>query len=194
MADNQFAEALKAYAEAAKSDPKSPLPHRRLARALAGRAASDPKHYAESLAEVDQARKLTPASDTETYLEDYVALMRLMEVRLRDMVTELQGNYTAKVQSKQTGNQLIRAAQDMKERAQVAADYLDKLPPAVGQDATHARFQQSAALLLQTLSLLREWLTTGDTQTENALKSAQADVLRELSTASKRLDATRPKP
>jgi hypothetical protein len=116
-----------------------------------------------------------------------------MEARLRDMVAEIQGNYQAKIQAKQTDNQLLRTAQDLKERAEAAADYLDKLPPAIGQEATHARYQQGGALLVQAVSLFREWLMSGETRTEEALKGAQTDTLRELATARKRLDAIRPK-
>jgi tetratricopeptide (TPR) repeat protein len=193
MADNQFAEALKVYETAAQTDSKSPLPHRRLARAAAGRAGSDIKEYATSLKEVEQARKLTPAADTETYLEDYVALIRLMEARMRDFINEIQANYQAKIQGKQTNDQLIRAAQDLKERASALADYLDKLPPALGQDATHARYQQGGAITLLAVSLLQEWLMSGETRVEESLKGAQADALRELTTARKRLDAVRQK-
>jgi tetratricopeptide (TPR) repeat protein len=193
MADNQFAEAMTVYATAAKTDPKSPLPHRRLARALAGRAASDVKQYEASLTAAEQARKLTPAADTETYLEDYLALMRLMEGRLRDFLTELQATYQAKIQAKQTNEELFRTSQDLKERVEKAVDYLEKLPPAVGQDATHARYQQGGALVLQAVSLLREWLMSGETRVEESLRSAQTDALRELATARKRLDSVRPK-
>ncbi|MCS6776365.1 MAG: hypothetical protein RMJ43_05475 [Chloroherpetonaceae bacterium] len=194
MNDNQFAEALKAYEQATKSDPASPLPYRRLARALAGRAAADPRFYAQSLAALEQARQRTPSADTETYREDYLALMRLMGNRLRDMVAEIQANYTARTQNKQSLEQTRRSTQDLKERAQAAADFLDRLPPAVGQEATHARYQQSAALLLQATTLLREWLDTGETRTEEALKAAQIDVLREIANATKRLDSAQKKP
>lgn len=193
MNDNQFAEALKVYEQATKSDPASPLPYRRLARALAGRAAADPRYYAQSLAALEQARQRTPSADTETYREDYFALLRLMGNRLRDMVAEIQANHMARIQNKQPLEQTRRSAQDLKERAQATADFLDRLPPAVGQEALHARYQQSAALLLQATTLLREWLDTGETRTEEALKAAQVDVLREIVNATKRLDAAQKK-
>ncbi|HLV78640.1 MAG TPA: tetratricopeptide repeat protein, partial [Chthonomonadaceae bacterium] len=49
LADSQFDAAVHAYESAARRDPHSPLPHRRLARALAARAAADPDQYAASL-------------------------------------------------------------------------------------------------------------------------------------------------
>ena len=81
--------------------------------------------------------------------------------------------------------------QDLKERANALTDYLDKLPPALGQDATHARYQQGGAITLLAVNLLQEWLMSGETRVEESLKGAQTDALRELATARKRLDAVR---
>lgn len=195
LTDNQFAEAINTYTSAAKNDPKSPLPHRRLARAYAGRAGSDITQYAASLEQIQQARALTPAADTETYLDDYIALMHLMETRMRDILDQSQNTYRAVVSGKTTDkNELKRLGTDMKDRASAAADYLDKLPPAAGQDATHARYQQAAALLTQTISLFRDFAATGDTLTEEKLKSTQLDTLRTLNAAGKRLNAARSTP
>jgi tetratricopeptide (TPR) repeat protein len=192
LLDNQYTGAIDAYEEAEKTDPRSPLPHRRLARALAGRAASDPTQYAASLAQVKTARSLTPSGDIDTYLDDYTQLMRLMEGRMRDILEELQGAYQAKVQGKRMVDELKSATADMKTRAEAAADYLDKLPPAVGQDVTHAHYQQGAALALQAISLFGDYLEKGDANLADTFQGAMLDARREFSVASKRLNASRP--
>jgi tetratricopeptide (TPR) repeat protein len=192
LLDNQYMEAIGIYEEATKTDPRSPLPHRRLARALAGRAAADPTQYAASLAQVKTARALTPSGDIDTYLDDYTQLMRLMEGRLRDILEELQGAYQAKVQGKRMVDELKSATADMKARGEAAADYLDKLPPAVGEDVTHAHYQQGAALVLQALSLFGDYLDKGDANLADTFQGAMLDARREFSVASKRLSASRP--
>ncbi len=188
LADNQYTEAMQAYQAAAKNDPKSPLPHRHLARALVRSAASDPTLYSTSLTEVQAARALVPTTDTETYREDYNVLMHLMGSRLGDLLDELQGTYQAALTGK-SEEELTRAAADMRRRAEAAADYLDKLPPAAGQDVTHAHFQQAASFLLQALSLFRDYVAKHDSNAETGMKAAIPDARRELSIATKRLDA-----
>lgn len=194
LADNQYGEAMRAYEVAAKNDPKSPLPHRHKARALARSAAADPARYAESLAEIQTARSLIPPTDTETYQEDYVALMRLMTGRLSDLLDELQAAYQAALTGKRTREDLIRLVADMRLRAEAAGDYLDKLPPGAGQDGTHAHYQQAAAFLLQSLSLFRDYVANNDIHAEETMKGAHADARRELNTASHRLNASRAVP
>lgn len=190
-ADGQYAEAVDAYLAAAKADPRSALPHRRLARVMTQRASGDAAQYTASLAEIARARALTPVSDTDTYHDDYIVLMRLLESRLRDILDEVQNNVAANDQGKRSAVELMRAVEDMKERTQALAGYLDKLPPAVGEDVTHAHYQQTAALTAQTISLLHDFLASGDTRTEGALRSTGLDALRELAVASKRLGAKR---
>lgn len=194
MADSQFDPAIQAYLVAAKNDPRSPLPHRRLARALASRAAADPAQYAASLEQVQQARALIPATDVETYQQDYVILMRLMDSRLRDLLEEMQTTYRDASSGNRSTNALIRAAADIKTRAEAAADYLDKLPPAAGLEAAHAHYQQGAALLLQAVDLLRDYLNKPDTGTGEQLKGAQVDALHELDTGGKRLEVAHSAP
>ncbi len=191
LADSQTAEAQAAYLAAAKADPKSPLPHRRLANALARRAVGDSALYAASLNELKQAQALTPASDS-AYNDDYTGLARLMEGRLRDMLRELQSDAEAQHQGKMTGDALKRALADLKLRGEAAADYLDKLPPAPGRDAAHAHYQQGAALLLQAVSLFREYAARPEETTMTAMKGAQADAYRELAAGSKSLAAAKP--
>ena len=191
LADSQFAEAQTAYQAAAKSDPKSPLPHRRLASALARRAVADGSLYAASLDELKQAQALTPVTDNALYLNDYTELARLMESRLRDLLNELQNNFEARQQGKITGDALKRALADLKLRGEAAADYLDKLPPASGQDVTHAHYQQGAALLLQAVSLFRDYANKPDDSTLTAMKGAQADAHRELAAGAKSLAAAK---
>ena len=89
LAQNHFLQALEAYGAASKSDTKSPLPHRRIARALAVRAGTDPDQYRASLSEIEVARGLTPPTDTTSYVDDYVAIMRIVETRVREMLEEL---------------------------------------------------------------------------------------------------------
>ena len=189
MADNQFGDAQTAYEDAAKADPNSPLPHRRMANALARRAVGDASQYAASLEQVRLAHALLPPTDTESYLADYTALARLMEARLRDMLNELQGDFQAQSQGKLTGDALKRALADLKLRSEAVADYLDKLPPASGHDVTHAHYQQGAALLLQAVSLFRDYAATADPTTLSAFKGAQVDASRELTAGAKSLAA-----
>lgn len=196
LADSQFGDAIAAYQAAIKNDAKSPLPHRRLARAFCARAAADPTQYAASLDQIQQARALTMPTDTESYLSDYTVLMKLMESRLRDLLDELTNAANAASSGKRSANDSQRVANDMKDRAEAAADYLDKLPPAAGHDVTHAHYQQGAALLLQALSLFRDELklTSPDSQLEGKRKSVQMDALREIDAAGKRLNAVRTAP
>ena len=190
LADSQTVEAQAAYQAAVKTDPKSPLPHRRLANALARRAVGDSSLYAASLDELKQAQALTPATDSP-YLDDYTGIARLMESRLRDMIKELQSDFEAQQQGKMKGDALKRALADLKLRGEAAADYLDKLPPAPGHDVTHAHYQQGAALLLQAVSLFRDYVTKPDDATLMAMKGAQADAYRELSAGAKSLLAAK---
>jgi tetratricopeptide (TPR) repeat protein len=188
LADGKTEEAFKIYDAAAKADPKSPLPYRRLARAMVSRAAGDIKYYEVSLTHIQQMRALLLPSDTETYREDYGAILRLMESRLRDMLDELQGLGRAYKMGKNV-NELRRSLTDLKERAVAATDYLEKMPAAVGHNVTHAHYQQAASLVLQALSLFRENLDKPDTSTEEACLGAQVDARRELTAANKRLNA-----
>ena len=190
LADSQYAEAQAAYQAAAKADPKSPLPHRRLANAFARRAVGDSSLYAASLNELKQAQMLTPAADS-AYLDDYTGLARLMETRLRDLLNELQNDFQAQQQGKMKGDALKRALADLKLRGEAAADYLDKLPPAPGHDVTHAHYQQGAALLLQAVSLFRDYVTKPDDATLTTMKGAQTDAHRELAAGAKSLLAAK---
>ena len=189
LADSQFAEAQTAYDTAALNDAKSPTPHRRLARIYASRAAGDAVQYGKALAQIQAARALTPAADVETYQSDYFDLMRLMESRLRDMLDQLNNAFVASSNGKRTPTELIRTATDLKEQAQAADDFLEKLPAAAGQDPTHAHYQQGAALLIQSIGIFRQYLDKNDVQLADAVRNTRADALTELSTARKRLDA-----
>ncbi len=189
LQDSQFADALAAFEVAARNDPKSPLPHRRLARVLAARAGSDTAQYAACLRQIEQARSLTPATDTQTYQGDYFEIMLLLESRLKDMLD--QTNETLAGGGRRSASDLMRTAADLKERAGAASDFLDKMPPAAGQDITHAHYQQSAALLVQAVGYLRKYLQNGDVQVSASLSGTRTDALAELSTAHTRLVTAR---
>ncbi len=188
LADSQFAEAQTAYEAAAQNDAKSPTPHRRLARIYASRAAGDAAQYGKALERIQAARALTPAADVETYQGDYFDLMRMMESRLRDMLDQLNNAFVASSNGKRTPTELIRVTTDLKEQAQSADDFLEKLPAAAGQDPTHAHYQQGAALLVQSIGIFRQYLDKNDVQLADAVRNTRADALTELSTARKRLD------
>src|SRR5262249_4042869 len=162
-------------------------PPLRLARAMAGRAAADLTQYPASLAQVQKARDLIPASDTRSYQEDYIALMRLMESRLTDLMDELQIDYQARVQGKRTGTALLRQTAYLKQRAEALADYLEKLPSAAGQEVTQAHYKLAATLLLQGIGFFRDVVEKGDDHFVDNMKSTQVLAQRELTTASKRL-------
>ncbi len=187
LSEQQFAEAVNAYQKAAKNAPKSPLPHRRLARAFLGRAGGDSKQYTSSLDEIKLARDLTPKDDRENYADDYLEIMQVMGVRLKELTDQLQNIYQGQISSQLTPVAAKRALASLKERAESGSNYLDGVPPAAAQDSTHASFQQSAALLLQALSLYSDFLQKGSTSTEEAYKSAQLDTFRALSAARERL-------
>ena len=192
LADNQYTEALSAYETAAKNDPNSPLPHRRLARVYAGRAAADPAQYRLSLNQLELARQLTPTSDTETYRQDYIALMQQMEQRLRDVADELQNSYQATVQGRTTITDVTRSMADLKERTNALGDFLDQVTPAAGQDGPHKHYALGAALLVQAIDTFRKVLAGTNTRIEDAqgpLRAARADTLHELNTANKMLTA-----
>ena len=189
LSDSQFADALNAFEVASRNDPKSPLPHRRLARVLAARAGSDTAQYAACLSQIAQARGLTPAAETQTYQSDYFEIMLLLESRLRDMLDQTKEILAGS--GRRPASELMRAANDLKERAGAAADFLDKLPPAAGQDILHAHYQQGAAQLVQTVGFLRKYLQTGDNQVSDSARGTHTDALTELSTAHARLMTAR---
>ncbi len=193
FADNQYAQAISAYEGAAKNDPRSSLPHRRMARVHAAKAASDNKEYTLALKEIDAARGLIAPTDTETYQEDFLLLLRIMDSRLNDLLAQLQGSYTARLQGKQSGAELVRTTVDMKERAEAATDFLDKLPGATGLETIQARYAQGAAYLLQAMTSFRDYLTNGDTRAEESYKGAQLEAQRELANALKRLNTIKKK-
>ncbi len=189
--DNQFADSAAAYEAAAKTDPKLALPHRRLALAMLERAAADPARYGASLAEAKLARELAVATGSQDYAADYPVLMTLVGKRLRDTIDEMNGNFSARLQGKVSVNDLVRVCSDLKVRGEALTDYLDKLPVAAGQDATHIHFQQSGALMLQAISLLRSYALGGDDATIQAMKDARLEAMREIETAQKRMTAVR---
>jgi len=191
LKDNHYLLALEAYSAASKSDGKSPLPHRRIARALAAKAGTDPDQYQASLAEVRRAQELTPPSDTISYSEDYIAIMKLVEGRIRSMLDELQGSYQARVQAKKTDVELQRFIADMKQRCIALGDYLDKLPAAAGQDVTQAHYAQADALLLQAVGFFKDLVEKGDDRFADSLKSQELLAQRELTAASQRLSGTK---
>lgn len=191
LADNQFKDAFDVYEQAAKNAPESPLPHRRLARALLSRSASDLKSYDASIEEIQRARAKTPSTDTETYREDYVAIIRVIESRLKDMLGEIQAGYQGYKQGKFKVNDLNRALGDIKERSKAAEDYLEKLPAALALENIHAGYQQGASFVTQAISLFRAWLQDGDGASETALQTAQVNANREINAASMRLKTSK---
>lgn len=191
LADNQFKDAFDVYETAIKNSPDSPIPYRRIARALLSRADSDPKNYDASVENLLKAKAKTPPAETDGYTEDYIAIMRLMESRIRDMASELQNGLPAYRQGKIKAADLNRALSDMKERAKNAEDYLDRLPTAAGHDPTQAKYQQAAAFLSQAVSLFRAYLQDGDAMTETALRTTLINANRELNAANARLLAPR---
>lgn len=191
LADNQFKEAFEVYDTAAKNAPESPLPHRRLARALLSRAASDLASYGASIEAIQRARAKTPPTDTDSYRDDYVAIIKVLESRLKDMLGEIQAGYQGYKQGKFKVNDLNRALGDIKERSKAAEDYLEKLPAALALENIHAGYQQGASFVTQAISLFRAWLQDGDGATESAFQTAQVNANREINASSMRLKASK---
>jgi tetratricopeptide (TPR) repeat protein len=187
MLDNQYADALDTYTAAQKADPRSPLPHRRLARVFLMRAAADPTQYAASLDEIAKAQQLTPTNDKNTYQEDYGTLMTITEARLRELLEEISGNFIAMNKGKQSGNDTLRALSDMQIRTDALSDYLDKAPAAQGQDATKIHYQQADTLLLSSITLFKNYLNKNDPAVKQQMQDASAEAYQELDAAHKRL-------
>ena len=183
----KFSEAVSVYEASVKSDPKSPLPHRRLARAFAGRAESELTQYQASLEQMKIARELTPAKETQTYQEDYVALLKMLEKRLAGMLMELSESSRLKNSGKSGANELLRETKDLKERAEKLSDFLEILPPASGLEATQLHLSQSGSFLMQAINFFRELLQQGDDRVRSAMMNAQIASQRELDTAGKKL-------
>ncbi len=191
LADNHYLQALDAYETASKGDPKSPMPHRRIGRAMVARAATDSDQYQNSLVEIRRARELTPPTDTASYMDDYVAIMRLVDSRIREMLDELQATNQARVQAKRSQPELERQIADMKQRNAALSEYLDKLPPAVGHDVTQAHYLQANALLLQAIGFFKDLVEKGDDRFADSMKSGQVQAQRELAAAGQRLTGTK---
>jgi tetratricopeptide (TPR) repeat protein len=187
MTDNQYADAMDTYTAAQMADPRSPLPHRRLARALLMRASADPTQYAGSLEEINKAQQLTPPNDKISYQDDYGTLMAITEARLRELLEEITGNLIALTKGKQSGNDTLRALSDMQIRTDAITDYLDKAPAAQGQDATRIHYQQAATLLLSSITLFRSNVNKNDSSIKQQMQDASTEAYQELDTAHKRL-------
>jgi tetratricopeptide (TPR) repeat protein len=190
ISDNRYADALKTYREAAQRDPKSPLPHRRMAIMLAQTASSDPDRYAASADEFRQARALTQPNDTAALLEQYAAMIQVIHTRLTEYLEELQNTYQAnKIGQRTDLKDMDGAVADMRTRAEKLSAFLDQIPPAGGQDITHAHYQQATAFILQALSLFRDYLHGRDATAEDAMTTARVNAHREMTAASTHLTA-----
>ena len=183
----KFPEAVEVYESAVKSDPKSPLPHRRLARAFAGKAETEAGQYEASLEHLKIARTLTPVKETQIYQEDYIGLMRLIEKRISGMLIELTESVRLKNTGKAETDALIRQSKDLKSRSEKLSDYLNELPPAAGFESLQAHLSQSDSLLIQAVNFYREALAQGDDRTNSAMMNAQILSQRELDVAKNRL-------
>ncbi|HLJ54588.1 MAG TPA: hypothetical protein VKT77_06065, partial [Chthonomonadaceae bacterium] len=191
LAQNHFLQAVDSYTAASKIDPKSPLPHRRMARAFAARAGTDPDQYQASLAEVRSALDLSVPGDTTLYAEDYVAILRIVDGRIRDMLEEIQNAYEARVQLKKSPAELMREIADINQRSDAIATYLAKLAPATGYDVTQAHYVQSNALFSQAVGFFKDLVQTGEERYASSMKSGQVQAQRELAVAGQRLTGTR---
>lgn len=187
LAENKFNEAIEAYRNASTNDDKSPLPHRRMARAYMERATADPKYYADCLKALQQARNLTPATETRAFLEDYAAIMKSVEVRLQSVQNEIQFAYEDKLQSRKQNSALQQILVGLRQRGENLADFLDKLPPAAGQTTPQTHFSHATVLTLQTIGFFRDYLNKGDDSLLESFRNGQVLAQRELSTASRRL-------
>jgi len=191
LADNHFVQAVEAYTAASKSDPKSPLPHRRMARAMAARTATDIDQYQASLSEARTALELTLPTDTTSYLDDYTSIMRIVETRIREMLEQLEAANQARVQLKATQPELLRQIADLNQRSDALAVYLDKLPPAVGHNVTQAHFVRANALFSQAVGFFKDLVQKGEDRYADSMKSGQVQSQRELASAAQRLTGTK---
>ncbi len=190
--DGQYGAAQQLYGDAVVSAPTSPIPHRRLALAACQRASSDPDQYAQALSEIKKARALTAPIDTQSYLDDYSALMKIMESRVMDILEQLDNTYAAFARGQSSGVATNRLLKDMSERASAASDFLDALPVSAGQEGTHALYQEGTASLLSSISYLKSFVEKGDTQFETKLNTEKMSARHDLTEAGKRLRHAKP--
>lgn len=189
--DGQLEAALQEYHEAVTGAPTSSLPHRRLARAACQRASADPDQYAQALAEIKKARSLTAPIDTQTYFDDYIALMKIMESRIVDILDQVDNSYAAFVRGQSGVVETNRVLKDMSERATAASDFLDGLPVAAGQEGTHAMYQEGTASVLSSIIYLKSYVPQRDTQFESKLKIDMMSARHDLTAAGKKLRAAK---
>ncbi len=189
--NSQFPEAQEAYTVAVKGAPGSPLPHIGLAHVFILGAAADGSKYTAAIAEIQQAKALIASTDTQTYSGAYVVVMHTMSHRFRAILEEVQFAYQDSALGKRSHNALMRTAADLKDRAEAAADFLDKLPPPFKPDVTGAHYQQGSALLLQAISTLHDLLTKENNPSDDKLKDALVDAEHEFALADKRLATPR---
>ena len=187
--DGQFEAALLQYREAATASPTSPLPHRKLALAACQRASSDPAQYAEAAAEIKKSRAVGAALETEGYVSLYVPVMKIMESRLTDILDQLDSTYASAARGSSDRNNTTRIIKDMAERAAAAADFLDSVPAAAGQDGTHALYQEGTASVVSCIAYLKMYVVGNDTRFEDKLKTERMSARHDLTSAGKRLAA-----
>ena len=75
----------------------------------------------------------------------------------------------------------------MKQRSAALADFLDKLPPAVGHELTQAHYTQANSLLVQAMNFFKDLVQFGDDRFADSMKSGQVQAQKELTIASQRL-------
>lgn len=188
----QLNDALKTYHAAAAGAPKSALPHRRMARVALQNAYADPSQYNVSLEEIKKARSLSLPSDTATYLSDYALLLHILQSRLLDLVDQMDAVYTAYHPGTSNKEQTLRQISDLKERASAAADYLDALPTATGQEGTQALYQEGAVSVITTLGYFKSFVEQQDAHFEDKMNSEKLNARHDLNTAGQRLQASLP--
>jgi len=190
--DNAYAAALKTFQSAAQRDPKSPLPHRRLAVLLAETAPSfpDENRYGQSAAEFRLACSLTPPTDTATLLSEYADLVKVVHTRLTESLEELQNTYQANKSGQRTDLKTLDAAlADLRSRIEKLSGFLDDVKASPGQEIAQAHYQQAAAFVLQAQSLILDFLHGRDATAEDAMTTARVNAHREMQAAADHLAA-----
>ena len=184
--------ALKSYQQAAQIAPSSPLPHRRLARAACQRAGSDLSQYAVAVAEIRKGRSLAPATETQSYALEYAAIMKIIQSRLIDILDQMDNTYNAVGRSSTIETNRIIA--DMMERANAAAEFIDKLPPAASQEGTQALYEEGATCVLSSLSYLKSYVLQQDPQVDLKLKTQRMSARHDITAAGAKIAVIKPLP
>ena len=158
LADSRYSEAETEYTKAMQIAPSNPQPSLKLASFYFQQADGDANDYPKSLESIQRARSLISPVENAVYSTEYKSLMQMAGERIRDMSDSLQALYSLSLGGDKSRPSLLKTLTDIQARAAALSDYLDNLTPAHDMSDAQAHFSQSAAMLLQGISILQRTL------------------------------------